>query len=478
MKLSIKKGLYVIGLWICTQGIYAQSLDQAKKLYSEGQYEEAKPTFERLVKQAPSNASYNHWYGVCCFETGDLENAEKYLQIGVKRKVQESYRYMGELYFKTYRFDEAAEMFQEYINILTKKKQDIEPFEARLQTAQKAQRMVDRVEDIQIIDSVVVSKNDFLSAYVLSEESGSVTHFKDFFQSGSDIQSTVYMNQKEDNIHYAHPTEDNGYNIFRQSRLLDQWGDEKELPASINTDADENYPFVLSDGVTIYYASTGNGSIGGYDLFVTRYNTNSETYLTPEQLGMPFNSPDNDYMMVVDELKGLGWFASDRNQPEDKVCLYLYILNDTRNRIDSDDMEMKRARAAITSIQDSWKPGADYSHLTQLAYTEMLSEPEIQKDFEFVITNNLVYFTLEDIQSPEAQNIYQKVVDLNREIRELNEKLEGLRLSYTEGNKARKEQLAPSILQAEEHLNQLLEQPGSLEKKARNAEINYLKINR
>ena len=64
------------------------------------------------------------------------------------------------------------------------------------------------------------------------------------------------------------------------------------------------------------------------------------------------------------------------------------------------------------------------------------------------------------------------------QIKELNEKLDGLRVSYAEGNKARKEQLKPTILQAEEQLNALLEQPGELEKKARNAEINYLKNKR
>ena len=87
---------------------------------------------------------------------------------------------------------------------------------------------------------------------------------------------------------------------------MDEWGDEKQLPMNINSNDDDNYPFVLSDGATIYYSSKGNGSIGGYDLFVTRYNINSDTYLAPEQLGMPFNSPYNDYMMVFDEVKGLG----------------------------------------------------------------------------------------------------------------------------------------------------------------------------
>lgn len=77
--------------------------------------------FEKLVKQAPSNASYNQWYGVCCFETGDLAGAEKHLKVAVKRRVQDAYRYLGEVYYQTYRFDEAEEMFDEYITLLTKR---------------------------------------------------------------------------------------------------------------------------------------------------------------------------------------------------------------------------------------------------------------------------------------------------------------------------------------------------------------------
>jgi Flp pilus assembly protein TadD len=70
MKGVIHKLLYSICLILLTVGLQAQSLDQAKKLYNEGNYAEAKPAFERLVQRVPSNSSYNHWYGVCCFETG------------------------------------------------------------------------------------------------------------------------------------------------------------------------------------------------------------------------------------------------------------------------------------------------------------------------------------------------------------------------------------------------------------------------
>jgi tetratricopeptide (TPR) repeat protein len=133
----------------CHGELLAQSLEQAKRLYLAGKYAEAKPMFEKLVKQAPNNASYNHWYGVCCLETGDRETAESYLKISAGRRVQESYRYLGELYIHAYRFDEAAGMYREYIEILSKKNEDIEPYKKKLALAEKAQRMVEKVENIQ-----------------------------------------------------------------------------------------------------------------------------------------------------------------------------------------------------------------------------------------------------------------------------------------------------------------------------------------
>ncbi len=88
MKRLSKKLLYTLGVTLICGGmqLHAQSLDQAKKLYNDGKYAEAKPVFEKLVKQAPSNASYNQWYGVCCFETGDLAGAEKHLKVAVGYK--------------------------------------------------------------------------------------------------------------------------------------------------------------------------------------------------------------------------------------------------------------------------------------------------------------------------------------------------------------------------------------------------------
>lgn len=457
----------------------AQSLDQAKKLYNQGEYEQAKPAFEKLIKTSPNNSSYNQWYGVCCFETGDLEAAEKPLQLAAKRKIPEAYRYLGDLYYLTYRFEEAAGLYENYIEFLGKKKMDATLWEQKLERARKGARMLNSTEDVAIIDSLIVDKDRFLSAYQLSGESGSLMPLQEFFQNADTTGSVVYMNEKQDRIYYARPTGDNRLCLYTQSRLMDKWGDEKALPMTVNTNDDDNYPFLLSDGVTLYFASKGNGSLGGYDLFVTRYNTNSDTYLTPEQMGMPFNSPYNDYMLVIDEAKGLGWFVTDRFQPEGKAVVYLFIPNDERIPLETDDTALKRDRARIASIRDSWKNEAAYADLIRLAYTRLPSGPEqIRKDFEFVITDERVYYTLEEIQSPEARSHYEKAWALRKQIGGLEEKLETLRTEYIHAGATEREKLATRIVRSEQELEALASQPADWETKARNAEIRYLRNQR
>ena len=459
--------------------ISAQSLAEAKALYEKGEYEEAKPTFKKLVKTQPGNGNYNLWYGVCCLETGEPAEALKHLESAVKRRVPSGQLYLARAYNDLYRFEEAIETYETYISDLRKRKRSTEEAEQLLEKSKSNLRMLKGVEEVCFIDSFVVDKEKFLDAYKISPESGKLFMYDTYFNDSGKEGGTVYETELGNKLYYSEMQPDSTLSILSRNKLLDKWSDGSLLPGSINEAMNADYPYVLTDGITIYYASDGPGSMGGYDIFVTRYNTNTDSYLMPENVGMPFNSPYNDYMMVFDEVKGLGWFVSDRFQPEGKACVYLFIPNPEHKRVESEDIEVKRARAAITAIRDSWKESSDYADLIRLSHTEIpYGEKKIEKDFEFIIGNNIVYYKLDDINSPEAKGYYEKVVALNKQIKELNEKLDGLRVSYAEGNKARKEQLKPTILQAEEQLNALLEQPGELEKKARNAEINYLKNKR
>lgn len=458
-------------------GGHAQSLDQAKKLYNEGNFEDAKPAFEKLVKQSPNNSSYNLWYGVCCYETGDMTTAETHLLVANKRKVADSYHYLAKIYTQMYRFDEAIEMWEDYIVLMEKKKEDTELFEEELNRVEKMQRLLNNTENVQVIDSIVVDKDQILSTYFLSEDCGMLEMYNNFFETSKQVASTVYINAKGDQAYYARTDGFGKFTLYTQSKLLDTWSDEKPLFPVETEKADNNYPFVLGDGLTLYFASKGNGSIGGYDLFITRYNTNTSTYLASEQMGMPFNSPANDYLMVIDEAKGVGWFVSDRFQPEGKVCVYLFIPDETRKRIENtDDEEWLRKRAALMSISDTWVNGNNYAEQISLARTDTdASHKKIEHDFEFIVNDQTTYNSWNEFKSPEAKSFYEKVLGLKKQIENLEQRLEEARTSYSKGNKAAREQLKPTILNAENELATLFTQKNSWIKKARNTENMFIK---
>ena len=161
---------YIIGLFTlcCAGNTAAQSLAQAKQLFLNGEFEQAKPAFQKLVKQAPSNANYNYWYGACCYETGEKKEAQPYLEKSAARKVIDAYRYLGKLYYDIYRFDDAVDNYEQHIEWLEKKKRPTEMAEAELEQIKQAARMIKGVENITVIDSFVVDKNDFLKAYKIS----------------------------------------------------------------------------------------------------------------------------------------------------------------------------------------------------------------------------------------------------------------------------------------------------------------------
>ena len=465
---------YILGvisfMIVFSTNAFSQTLDEARALYLDGKYAEALPAFEKAIKSSPKNASYNQWYGNCLLETGQLEECEEYLKFAASKSVQEAFVSLGKLYFQTYRFEEAVESYEELIEFLENKKDAPPPREEILQNlsvARRAARMLSRCEDIQIIDSVIVDKDNFLSGYPLSEEAGSLK----MVPSG---ETVVYENQLKDRRYYGKKTEDDQFRLFFQNDLQGNWADEKMVGLPVDTFANDNYPYVLSDGITVYFASTGRESIGGYDLFTTRYNMNSNTYLVPEQMGMPFNSTYNDYMLVIDEYSGVGYFATDRYQEPGKVVIYTYIPNEEIKTIDTEEQDILSSRSRIVSIKDTWKQGVNYqAMLHQIKEDASRVTVTTRKDFIFVVNDNIVYHILDDFTSDSAKQLFVQSQTLGQQLASLETELDSQRQAYSKGNKSH----ASAIKTNEVKLEKMYNDYRSQVIKARNTEIQYLRQN-
>lgn len=455
------KKKYILFFLFCISltSISGQTLEQARIMFTKGEYEQAKPVFQKYVRQQPANANYNYWYGVCCLKTGNPQESLKYLETATQKKIQNAPLYLGEAYNETYRFEDAVNSYEEYIAPQSKKKQPTERAEKLLEKARANLRMLRGVEEVCVIDSFVVDKANFLNAYKISEEAGKLFTYNDYFKTQGNHPGTVYQTELGNKIYYSETGKDNTLNILSKNKLLDDWGKGSELPGSINSATNANYPYVMSDGVTLYYASDGEGAMGGYDIFVTRYNSGNDTYLMPENVGMPFNSPFNDYMYVVDDFNNLGWFASDRYQPQGKVCIYVFVPNASKQIYNYESMEPKQIAnlAQLHSLTDTWRNKQEVSEARQRLSAVRYAKPQQVKetDFEFVIDNNHTYYRLSDFVSHKAKDLYLKYEQLSNDFKQQSDKLSGLRESYAEASKGNKIKMAPAILDLEKRIKQM-----------------------
>jgi WD40-like Beta Propeller Repeat. len=472
---------YYILLVFClfTVTLSAQSLADAQKMFTQGEYEKAKPVFQRYVKTQPANANYNFWYGACLVETGEAEESIPYLEQAHKRKVQNTPLFLGKAYDKVYRFDEAVKMLEEYIAAQQKRRQPVEALNVLLDKFKRNARMIKGVEEVTVIDTFIVDKVSFLDAYKLSEESGSLHFFSKFFKSNWNHEGTVYETELKNRIYYGNMDTDNTYSIYSRNKMIDEWSKESLLPGSVNDDANSNYPFLLTDGITIYYASDGENSMGGYDIFVTRYNTGTETYLNPENVGMPFNSPYNDYMYVIDEYNDLGWFASDRYQPEGKVCVYVFIPNESKQTYNYEQVEPVKMRnlAQLISVKDTWEDDDAVKAAKKRLEAAINRKPqeEVHYDFDFIVNDDITYHSLNDFKSPTAKKLFVGYQQLMKDYRQQIEKLAIQRKWYVEAGEDQRKRTTPAIIDLEKRVHEMSMEVDQFEIKIRNEEIQTIK---
>lgn len=455
----------------------AQSQEQAKRLFNAGKYAEAKPAFQKLVKRYPKNGSYNYWYGACLYETGEADKSLPYLELAAKRDVREANRYLAMYYSDTYRFEESEEKWETYFELMEKAKRPTEPYQAAYDHASLGRQMMHSVKDIVIIDSTIVNKEQFLKAYHMSKEAGTLTTFNQFFGQQSQPDGIVFQTETKNKIFYSSAT--NGkMRLYSADMLTDKWEKGKPLKG-LDEGTNNDYPYIMSDGVTLYFAADGEESLGGYDIFITRYNSENAQFLRPENIGMPFNSPANDYMLVIDEFNDLGWFASDRNQPEGKVCIYTFIPDEEGTTLDKELLsdEQLRSRAQLCSIKDTWRNQTEMQRAKQRIASVKYSETEVKetkKDFELVIDDFSTYYTLKDFRSPKARELATRWIQETKNLASLNSQLEQRRTAYSHADANRRNSMKAGILDMEKRISQLERSVAALELETRNTENRHL----
>ena len=377
-----------------------------------------------------------------------------------------------------YRLEQASEMLETRMSALERKRQSTDREVELMDIVEAMQLKMSATEDVTIIDSVTMDKDDFLNAFKAGNEWGSVSKTTDMFQAVDTLGCTLFCNELGNQSVFAMPTGKGKSRLFGSNMIGGEWSKPTPLQGLSENDSLQNYPFMMNDGVTLYYAAVNDeDGLGNYDIYMTRYDVDSKTFLAPENIGMPFNSPSNDYMYVVDEMNNLGWFATDRCQPKGKVCIYTFIPNQTRRIYNEGQMEPEALSrlARIASIKETWK-----GHETEVQKAkERLASLHIDSDkntttheFDFVVNDKVTHTSLNDFKSEYGKKNAKWWAENLKDLNATLSQLETLRAKYARAKDAEKQEMAGQIHIFENKAVELSKSVKEMEKQIRNAENN------
>ena len=420
--------------------LLGQTHSSADKLFQGGEYGAAQEAYGALLKRYPTEALYLYRYARCAQELGDDTTAIQYFdKAGDRYKLK--YFYLGESYMRLWRVEEAIEAYNTYLSTL-KEPNEREPHIAQqIAKAEKLQRYLRRTERIQVIDSVEVAMDSMLMVCTLSAEAGTLKL--------DSLYSTVYTNQRGDR-QVRTAMVDSARVLIASHMLLDQWTQPDTLPENINFTNDQCSPYVLNDGITLYFAAKDSNGLGGLDIYVSRYNMATENYTNPENLGFPYNSTANEYLFVLDEMRQIGYLATDRFAAEGRVHVYSFAIPQQKRywrNISIDSLVAYARLEAFELVQ------AD--SLLSIEHVEIAENTDEIGDFCLIINDSVVYHALSDFRQSAAKEQYQEWQKANKQYLSEQQQLANLRQQYAVAEEDRKKELTPVILQLEENQSHL-----------------------
>lgn len=137
------------------------------------------------------------------------------------------------------------------------------------------------------------------------------------------------LNEAGDSLYFVSdaPGGQGGKDIWVAELEDNEWVNPQPLPSSINTAADEMYPYVHADG-TLYFASNGHPGYGGLDLFKAERDTTikDSTVWVLYNLAAPFNTNGDDFGITFDGNTQNGFFSSNRNDKKGFDKIYRFWL--------------------------------------------------------------------------------------------------------------------------------------------------------
>ncbi len=326
-------------LIISTLGLFAQDdykneadlKKGADELFEQKKYVEATQLFSQLISLYPKDANYAYKYGACLiYSSKDPEEPLTYLKFAASQADvnPEAYFFLGQAYHINFNFKEAINSYEKFKN--KAKGKTLKDFDAEgmIRMCNNGQTLLKTITDVVVYEKSASTILDFFRAYNLEEYGGKLIvkpeEFMTAYEKKNNIQSVMYLPDNADRLYFSsiEDKSETGRDLYLVDKTDDGWSKPFKLPSIINTNYDDDYPFIHPNGKVLYFSSKGHNTMGGYDIFRSFYDETNGVWGEPVNLDFAVNTPFDDFFMITNETQDRAYFASNRYSKSPAVNVY------------------------------------------------------------------------------------------------------------------------------------------------------------
>lgn len=244
----------------------------------------------------------------------------------------------GDSLMKACRFEEALRVFSSISRAGMTREAD-DSLERKIGQAEHALSLSEFCAEPHVVARKRFSREDFFQYYPLQNKAWR----KSPNQLDSEGSFPLYFPKGSKVIYYSAPDKAGTRSLYMTRDLDSLWQAPRLLGEAFLSTGSEIFPMLSADGKTLYFASDGLMGMGGYDIYSSTWDKETKQWSAPVNMGFPFSSPADDFLMAESDDGDYTLFASNRECTPDSV--YVYVI----------DSAVKKERKSIRRADDLLK---------------------------------------------------------------------------------------------------------------------------
>lgn len=248
------------------------------------------------------------------------------------------------------------------------------------------------------------SRSDFFLMYPLQDSSWRVDATGEPFFAPDSV-STIFS---------CWPDEAGVLNIRRMERTDSLWSKPRLLGEKLMSVEGEAFPMVGDESRTLYFSSKGLYGMGGYDLYMSRWNRSEGRWDEPVNMGFPYSSPYDDLLFVNSPDGKYSLFASNRECSQDSVYVYVLEYDALPARKSISDVQELRRLAALRPAAETREVATDTSRVDARYYMSLMDSFRSLRDSLTMYSRQLDIASMEEVQA-RLERATEELRDIERE---------------------------------------------------------------